>query len=144
MYMICSQLFKSCLNCRCKMVKIVILAVVGVFFIILLKEQKSGLAFLLTLAVCMILIFNMLDYGVVLIDGLEVFEAYFDSSGYYIKLILKMVGITYLCELGTQVCKDAGQGAIASQIEMFGKIMVLVTGLPIILTIIEQIVTFEG
>ena len=91
------------------MVKIVILAVVGVFFIILLKEQKSGLAFLLTLAVCMILIFNMLDYGVVLIDGLEVFEAYFDSSGYYIKLILKMVGITYLCELGTQVCKDAGQ-----------------------------------
>ncbi len=126
------------------MVKIVILAVVGVFFIILLKEQKSGLAFLLSLAVCMILIFNIMEYGMILIDGLKVFEAYFDSAGYYIRLILKMVGITYLCELGTQVCKDASQGAIATQVEMFGKVMVLVTGLPIILTIIEQIVKFEG
>lgn len=126
------------------MVKVVILAIVGVFFIILLKEQKSGIAFLLSLAVCMILIFNLLDYGRVLMDGMKVFEAYFDSSGYYIKLILKMVGITYLCELGTQVCKDASQGAIATQVEMFGKVMVLVTGLPIILAIIEQIVRFEG
>lgn len=126
------------------MEKIVILAVVGVLFIILLKEQKASLAFILTLAICMIVIFNILDYGAILMEGLDVFEAYFDSSGYYIKLILKMVGITYLCEFGTQICKDVGQGAIATQVELFGKIMVLVTGLPIILAIIEQIVKFEG
>lgn len=126
------------------MEKIVILAVVGVLFIILLKEQKASLAFVLTLAICMIVIFNILDYGAILMEGLDVFEAYFDSSGYYIKLILKMVGITYLCEFGTQICKDVGQGAIATQVELFGKIMVLVTGLPIILAIIEQIVKFEG
>ena len=124
--------------------KIVMIAVIGVFFIVLLKEQKSSLAFLMTLAMCMLLIFNILDYGAILMEGLDVFEAYFDSSGYYIKLILKMIGITYICEFGTQVCKDVGQGAIASQVEMFGKIMVLVTGLPIILAIIEQIVKFEG
>lgn len=126
------------------MEKMVILAVVGVLFIILLKEQKASLAFVLTLAICMIVIFNILDYGAILMEGLDVFEAYFDSSGYYIKLILKMVGITYLCEFGTQICKDVGQGAIATQVELFGKIMVLVTGLPIILAIIEQIVKFEG
>lgn len=126
------------------MEKIVILAVVGVLFIILLKEQKASLAFILTLAICMIVFFNILDYGAILMEGLDVFEAYFDSSGYYIKLILKMVGITYLCEFGTQICKDVGQGAIATQVELFGKIMVLVTGLPIILAIIEQIVKFEG
>lgn len=126
------------------MEKIVILAVVGVFFVVLLKEQKASLGFLLAMAVCMMLIFNLLDYGAVLLEGLDVFRGYFDSSGYYIKLILKMVGITYLCEFGTQVCKDVGQGAIASQIEMFGKVMVLVTGLPIVLAIIEQIVKFEG
>ena len=126
------------------MEKVVILAVVSVFFIVLLKEQKTSLAFLLTLAICVILMFNIMDYGGVLLAGLDIFGAYFDSSGYYIKLILKMVGITYLCEFGTQVCKDVGQGAIATQVEMFGKIMVLVTGLPIILAIIEQIVKFEG
>ena len=126
------------------MEKIVILALVSIFFIILLKEQKSALAFLLTLAVCILIVFHIMQYVVILMEGMDVFEAYFDSSGYYIKLIFKMVGITYLCEFGTNICKDAGQGAIATQVEMFGKIMILITGLPIVLAVIEQIIRFEG
>lgn len=126
------------------MEKIVVLAIVGVFFIVLLKEQKASMGFLLAMAVCMLLIFYIVDYSAILLEGLKVFESYFDSSGYYIKLILKMVGITYLCEFGTQICKDVGQSAIAAQVEMFGKVMVLITGLPIVLAIIEQIIKFEG
>lgn len=126
------------------MEKIVILALIGVFFIVLLKEQKTVLAFLLSLAVCILIVTNITQYVVILMDGMEVFESYFDSAGYYIKLIFKMVGITYLCEFGTNICKDAGQGAIAAQVEMFGKIMILITGLPILLAIMEQIIRFEG
>lgn len=126
------------------MLKVVILALLGVIFVVLLKEQKPALSFLLTIAICVLLVSNILDYVMVLAEGMELFEAYFDSSGYYIKLILKMIGITYLCEFGTSLCKDSGQGAIASQVEMFGKIMILITGLPIVLSIVEQIIRFEG
>jgi len=126
------------------MVKVVVLAVIGVIFIVLLKEKTSVFSFLLMLAICMLIMFWVLDYSMILLEGFEVFETYFDSNGYYIKLILKMVGVTYLCEFGTQICKDVGQGAIALQVELFGKIMVLIIGLPILLSIIEQLVTFEG
>lgn len=126
------------------MVKIVVLAVVGVIFIVLLKEKNATLSFFLMLAICMLIMFKLLDYMMILLEGFKVFEAYFDSGSYYIKLILKMVGVTYLCEFGTQICKDVGQGAIALQVEVFGKIMVLIIGLPILLSIIEQLVNFEG
>ena len=126
------------------MVKVVALAVVGVIFIVLLKEKNSSLSFFLMLAICMLIMFKLLDYMMILLEGFKVFEAYFDSSVYYIKLILKMVGVTYLCEFGTQICKDVGQGAIALQVELFGKIIVLIIGLPILLSIIEQLVNFEG
>ena len=126
------------------MVKIVVLAVVGVIFIVLLKEKNATLSFFLMLAICMLIMFKLLDYMMILLEGFKVFEAYFDSGSYYIKLILKMVGVTYLCEFGTQICKDVGQGAIALQVEMFGKIMVLIIGLPILLSIIEQLANFEG
>lgn len=126
------------------MEKIVILVLFGVLFVVLLKEQKQSLSFLLAIAICILLMSYIMEYAKILVDGMDVFEAYFDSSGYYIKLILKMVGITYLCEFGTQICKDMGQGAIAAQVEMFGKIMVLITGLPIVLAIVEQIIRFEG
>ena len=126
------------------MVKVVVLAVIGVVFIVLLKEKTSALAILLMLAICMLIMFWVLDYSVILLEGFKIFEAYFDSGGYYIKIILKMVGVTYLCEFGTQICKDVGQGAIALQVELFGKIMVLIIGLPILLAIIEQLVSFKG
>ncbi len=126
------------------MEKVIIISIMGVFFIVLLKEHKASYGFLMTLAVCVILIFYILDYAEILLDGLWAFQNYFDNSGYYIKLILKMIGITYLCEFGTQLCKDVGQGAIAGQVEMFGKIMVLISGLPIVLAIMNQIISFEG
>lgn len=126
------------------MEKVIIISIMGVFFIVLLKEHKASYGFLMTLAVCVILIFYILDYAEILLDGLWAFQYYFDNSGYYIKLILKMIGITYLCEFGTQLCKDVGQGAIAGQVEMFGKIMVLISGLPIVLAIMNQIISFEG
>lgn len=124
--------------------KIVLLSVTGVFFIIVLKEQKASLSYLLSITVCGVLLYHILGYAAVLLDGLKVFREYFDSTGYYIKLILKMTGITYLCELGVAVCKDAGQGSIALHVETAGKIMVLVTGFPIILSLIEQIMSFAG
>ena len=121
-----------------------LLIILGVVLVVLLREQKAGIAFLLSLAVGLVLMFSVLNYTEILLDGLGVLQGYFDSSGYYIKLIIKMIGITYLCEFGTQVCKDVGQGAVAMQIEMMGKIMVLVTGLPIVLAVLEQIMMFEG
>ncbi len=126
------------------MEKIIILALIGVIFIVLLKEQKLALSFFLTLAVCILLMSFFLEYVQIMLEGLKVFENYFDSSGYYIKLILKMIGITYLCEFGTQICKDVGQGAIAGQIEILGKVMALIAGLPIVFAILEQIINFGG
>ena len=75
------------------MVKVVALAVVGVIFIVLLKEKNSSLSFFLMLALCMLIMFKLLDYMMILLEGFKAFEAYFDSSGYYIKLILKMVAM---------------------------------------------------
>lgn len=126
------------------MEKIVLIAIVGIFFITILKEQKASYGLVMTFAICLILIFSILDYAQILIEGMRAFQDYFDASGKYLKLILKMIGITYLCEFGTQICKDVGQGAIAGQIEIFGKIMILISGLPIILAILNQLINFEG
>ena len=39
----------------------------------------------------------------------------------YLKTILKIIGIAYIAEFGAQITRDAGQGAIASKIELAGK-----------------------
>lgn len=58
----------------------------------------------------------------------------------YIETILKIIGIAYIAEFASQITKDAGQGAIASKIEMAGKILILAMAIPILTVLIETII----
>lgn len=58
----------------------------------------------------------------------------------YVETILKIIGIAYIAEFGAQITKDAGQGAIASKIEMTGKILIMVMAIPILTVIIETVI----
>ena len=57
---------------------------------------------------------------------------------------MKMIGITYLAEFSSGICKDAGYQTIAAQVEMFGKLTILVLSLPILLTLLKTIQEFLG
>ena len=57
----------------------------------------------------------------------------------YLIILLKIIGISYLVEFGAQVCRDAGEGAIASKVELAGKVMILVMAVPIIAFALDTI-----
>lgn len=58
----------------------------------------------------------------------------------YVETILKIIGIAYIAEFAAQITKDAGQGAIASKIELAGKILILAMAIPILTVLIETII----
>ena len=60
----------------------------------------------------------------------------------YITILLKMLGITYVAEFSSGICKDAGFQTIASQIEIFSKISILVLSMPILVALIQTIQGF--
>lgn len=73
---------------------------------------------------------------------LNVLEQLADRSGIpsiYLKTILKIIGIAYIAEFGSQIVRDAGQESIASKIEFAGKILILVLAVPIISVIVETV-----
>ena len=74
-----------------------------------------------------------------MITSLGWLKTLFESTGGYLSILMKVIGITYLCEFSAGICKDAGYGAIAEQIEVLGKLSVMFAGLPILLAVIEQI-----
>lgn len=54
------------------------------------------------------------------------------SSGVYIRVLLKMLGITYMAELSSNLCRDAGRQAVAGQIEFYAKILLFGMSLPVL------------
>ena len=121
-----------------------ILAVVGVVFALQLKPLKSDLAILLCIAVSLCIFFAMLNHLEELIGTLRELTQLVTLEYSYLAMILKMLGITYVSEFSSAICKDAGYQTLASQIEIFGKLSILVMSLPIIFSLMETILGFVG
>jgi len=72
--------------------------------------------------------------------SLERLEKLLSIDMEYIALLLKMIGVTYLSEFSSSICRDAGYSAVAGQIELVGKLSILTIGMPIVLALFELMV----
>ncbi|MCI8275815.1 MAG: stage III sporulation protein AD [Lachnospiraceae bacterium] len=55
----------------------------------------------------------------------------------YVQILLKMLGITYVSEFAASLCRDGGYGSVAGQIELFGRLSILLVSFPVILSLLE-------
>lgn len=106
----------------------------------IVKEQKPTYAFLLVVFTgCAIFLF-LVDQVYIIIRMIEKIAVNANINLIYVETILKIIGIAYIAEFGAQITKDAGQGAIASKIELGGKVLILAMAIPILTVIIETII----
>ena len=122
-----------------EVVKVGIMGIAGVLLAILLKKEKSEYGVLISMVVCVVLFFFLIQKLEVVLTFVERLESMLSIDSSYIALILKMIGIAYVAGFAMDICKDAGYGAIGNQIEMFAKLSILVVSLPVLLTFLEVI-----
>lgn len=60
-------------------------------------------------------------------------------TGGYLSILLKAVGISLLSSTSADICRDAGEGAIASKVELLGKCEILALSLPLLADLVELI-----
>ncbi|XJZ29106.1 stage III sporulation protein AD [Bacillota bacterium Lsc_1132] len=119
--------------------KIVGLALIATFLALVLKEQKPNFAFLLIVFVGCVIFLFLVDKISEIINMLEKLAVDAKVNIVYVETILKIIGIAYIAEFAAQITKDAGQGTIASKIELAGKIIILAMAIPILTVLIETI-----
>ena len=76
------------------------------------------------------------------LDTVKEIGSFLQIEGSYLGVLLKMLGITYVAEFASNICKDSGCQTIAAQIQLFGKITVLTLGMPVLLTLLRTIEAF--
>ncbi|WP_260471994.1 stage III sporulation protein AD [Bacillus sp. HMF5848] len=123
-----------------EILQIVGFGLVVTFLALVLKEQKPNFAFLLVVFAGVAIFLFLLDQIVNIIRMLERIAINSNVNLIYVETILKIIGIAYIAEFAVQITKDAGQGAIASKIELGGKILILAMAIPILTAIIETII----
>lgn len=124
------------------MVKIACLGLAGVMLGLFLRQIRSPYAELLSLSVCLLIIFYSVTKLSFVFELVDTLGGYASVQSEYFRILLKIIGITYVADFSANICRDAGYGAIAGQIEVFGKISVLAVSTPIIMALLETVYTF--
>ncbi len=122
-------------------IQIVGLGLVATILTLVIKEQKPMFAFMIALITGIIIFLFLIGKISEVIRILERMAVQANLNMIYLETILKIIGIAYIAEFGAQITRDAGQGAIASKIELAGKVLILVMAVPIITVIIETIIS---
>lgn len=117
-----------------KIIAVALLAVTGVQ---LLKKRADGIALLLSLAAAVYVAFcglRSMQYVTGALTGLFAETGLYEGYG---RILMKIVGISYLGELGSALCKDAGCQALSEQIGMVAKFSILAISVPVFLQLVE-------
>lgn len=123
-----------------EIIQIVGLGLVATILALVVKEQKPMFGFLLVILAGVIIFGFLVDKIADVIRVLEQLAVKAELNLVFLETILKIIGIAYIAEFGAQITRDAGQGAIASKIELAGKVLILVMAVPIVQIIIETVV----
>ena len=106
------------------------------------KGQKGEYGIYISIAAGMVICFGILSKLSSILDTIRAIGSMIRIEGSYLAILLKMLGITYAAEFASNICRDCGNQTLAVQIELFGKLAVLVLSMPILLALLKTVQAF--
>lgn len=123
-------------------IQVAALAVAGVLLAVQFKSGKAEYGIYLGAALSILIFFQILGKLNVILEVIKTIGEFLPLNKIFAGTLLKMLGITYVAEFSASICQDAGYQTIARQIEILGKLTILVMSMPILLALLQTIREF--
>ena len=122
------------------LLKITLIAITAAILALFIKQCRPEYAVFISIAAGAIIFFGAVPQIYKIFDLAVQLAARSGLDWGYLSPVIKIVGITYVTCYGCELCRDAGFGALAAQLEMAGKIIALALALPIVSALFETVV----
>ncbi len=112
-------------------------AVAACIIAVTLKDWQPNIAILISAAAGVMLTVYIVLGFVPYIPSITAMTGIPDGS-IYMTTLLKAVGICAVAGTASDVCRDAGQNALASRVDIGGRICVVIVSLPLFSKLLEE------
>lgn len=120
-------------------IPIIGIGLIGTLIAVILKEYKPEFKIYISI-ICGIIIFFLVASNLKsFIDLITNLSNRLNMSNEFLLILLKITGISILTEFAISICKDSGESAIASKIDLGGKITIIGVSIPIISALLETL-----
>ena len=120
-------------------IQIGVLGIVSDILILIIKANRPEIGLQISLAFGVIVMISLVGKIKSIIDLVDLYMTRTNINGVYIKTIIKIIGMAYITEFAAESCRDASQNAIAAKVELAGKILIMITAIPIITSVMSII-----
>ena len=124
-----------------EVIRIIGIGLIALIIIILLKQYKPEFAIYISLLTGVLILLLVADELSGIISLLQSFADKVSINSTFLVLLIKITGIAFLSEFAVSICKDSGEAAIASKIEIGTKIIIISMSIPIISSLLEIILS---
>ena len=119
-----------------------VLGITAVALAVQLKPLRQEYSVYLILAAGLVIGFLSISRLELILDTVRAIGSQIRVKNIYLGTLLKMVGITYIAEFASGICRDAGFSALGTQVEMFGKLSILAVSAPVLQALLEPLQVF--
>ena len=127
-----------------EMFQVALIGIAGVLLALQIRSVKPEMAIYLGLATSLLILLLAVNKLAAVLEGIRTVQGYLSIHGAYIEALLKIIGITYVAEFASDICKDAGYSTLAGQIGIFSKLSILAVSMPVLTALLETIHGFLG
>lgn len=120
-------------------IKIIGIGLIALIIIIIIKQYRPEFAIYVSLIAGALILLLVMDKIGSIIDLLTSLSNKTSINNEFLILLIKLTGIAFLTEFAVSICKDSGETAIASKVELGGKILIISMSIPIIASLLETI-----
>ncbi len=120
-------------------IKIIGIGIISLIIVIIVKQYKPEFAIYISIMAGVLILGLAFDKLTEIIKLLNNLASRTAVNGKFIGLLLKITGIAILTEFAVSLCKDSGETAIATKIDIGGKIMIVAVSIPIISSLLETV-----
>ena len=113
---------------------------ISLIIIVIVKQYRPEFAVYISIIAGVLILFVAIDKLSGIVNLLQTIS---DKSGInkqFLEILLKITGIAFLSEFAISICKDSGESAIASKIEIGTKVAIISMSIPIISNLMQIII----
>ncbi len=122
--------------------KIVLMGLAAVLLAMQVKQTKPEYGIYISIAVGVFVMAYAASQLTIITEGLQKIAAFISVYMQYLTILFKVIGIAYLCEFASNICKDSGYQSVAGHVELAGKLTILVMSMPIIMSLLDTVQGF--
>ena len=121
-------------------IRIAFIGIIAGVLVVTVRQKQPELGMQVGIVAGLIIFIYVLDYIVTAVDYVKNIVNSYHIPIDGITIVLKIVGIAYICEFAVHTLKDTGENALAAKVEIAGRVFIVVLSLPVLSSFMNMVI----